>query len=257
MNPKNIKWAWGACGKHPSAKDYFRLNINSSLFQAFERWTEKGFDSVSNDLKDGKKLCSWRFWAKGIKKGQIVCGLVKTSSDSIGRPYPLLVVGAGFIAGWEDNWDILTETFEAIWQRIEYISTRRFSNLEDFKAEINVLRDLPLQYGKIKADREVSRSISEGDNHRNQLKPGNEVGFTNNLEMLAREKALILLLENQDSMEVSDSIRRAQYRFRSAGISLPNAVFIGGSASRQFLAIFGRSIKTQDFVRLWTLPGDD
>ena len=64
-------------------------------------------------------ICSWRFWAKGANKKALVCGVARDSSDSVGRPYPLLVVGTGPLADWEDEWELLPAACENTWNQMD------------------------------------------------------------------------------------------------------------------------------------------
>ncbi|MCJ7581703.1 MAG: type VI secretion system-associated protein TagF, partial [Candidatus Aminicenantes bacterium] len=100
---KNI-WNWAVCGKHPVARDYFRISLSTSLLGAFESWFEKGYQVLSKQRKAARTVYSWRFWARGIKKGNLICGVGKDSGDSIDRRYPLLIMGDGFLDGWEEDW---------------------------------------------------------------------------------------------------------------------------------------------------------
>jgi len=88
-------------GKHPVAMDYFHLGTSAPLVNAFGAWIENGYQKVVSPARNGLALHSWRFWARGIQKGHIACGVVRDSSDSTGRPYPLLVMGIGKLPGWE------------------------------------------------------------------------------------------------------------------------------------------------------------
>ncbi|MDH4206598.1 MAG: TagF domain-containing protein, partial [Desulfobacteraceae bacterium] len=127
-------WDWAACGKHPVARDYLRFGLTTSLLVAFESWFEKGYQIRSQRSIQSEN--SWRFWAKGLKKGNLVCGVGKDSSDSIGRQYPLLIMGDGFLEGWEEDWNLLHYVFEKTWDQMEDISSRRYDDLKDLENEV-------------------------------------------------------------------------------------------------------------------------
>ena len=84
---QNRKWNWAAVGKHPSAKDYIRIGGGSALLDAVAQWSANGYHELSPGKTQQPVYRSWRFWLKGIKKGSIICGLGRDSSDSIGRPF--------------------------------------------------------------------------------------------------------------------------------------------------------------------------
>jgi type VI secretion system protein VasJ len=92
-------WEWSATGKHPAALDYFQLGSKAPLVNAFAGWIEDGYQKLLTRKRTGSTFCSWRFWAKGIRKGYIACGVGCNSSDSAGRPYPLMVMGIGRLSG--------------------------------------------------------------------------------------------------------------------------------------------------------------
>jgi type VI secretion system protein VasJ len=51
------------------------------------------------------------------------CGLGRDSSDSIGCPYPLLIMGEGRLKGWEKRWSQLPVQLNRTWKRMESIVT--------------------------------------------------------------------------------------------------------------------------------------
>jgi hypothetical protein len=61
-------WHWGACGKHPVARDYFKISHKTPVFDAFESWIEKGYAALAKRQKLDPEVYSWRFLAKGLKK---------------------------------------------------------------------------------------------------------------------------------------------------------------------------------------------
>ena len=110
-------WKWTACGKHPSAGDYFKFGNDDLMVREFTGWIEDGYHQLLLSSPKRSRLCSWRFWVKGQKKNAIVCGICRDSSDRMGRPFPLIVIGKGKVPGWEDHWDLLPLIFENIWSR--------------------------------------------------------------------------------------------------------------------------------------------
>lgn len=89
------KWQWVICGKHPGLKDYFQLGPNLPMVAALADWIEKGYRGVAGARTLASNLLSWRFWAAGPDRNTLLCGILRDSSDSVGRPYPLLVAGSG------------------------------------------------------------------------------------------------------------------------------------------------------------------
>lgn len=59
-----IIWKWAAYGKHPAAKDFFKLGQFGPLVQDFSRWVEKGYQLFAARKKFSQN--SWRFWTRGL-----------------------------------------------------------------------------------------------------------------------------------------------------------------------------------------------
>lgn len=243
-------WNWAICGKHPVAMDYFRVSLTTPLLLAFESWIEKGYLMLSNQRKPARSFYSWRFWAKGLKKGSLVCGVGKDSSDSIGRPYPLLIMGDGTLDGWEDDWDLLPQAFEKIWDQIEYISSRRFDNLKDLENEVCAIKNPSHGWLELK-----SQNTNQGilQSPANALTISIDSGeIREKLDCLAKKMEVLVPL---DSQAEEDPLRMAGQwssllKVHSSGV--PNAVFLGGVPEKHFLAVFNRSLTANDFVSLWS-----
>ena len=92
---KGPTWCWAAVGKHPVAADYIRLGNSTSLLDAVADWVAKGYDELLRMDGRSQDSHSWRFWLRGVKKDTLICGLCRDSSDRIGRPYPLMIMGEG------------------------------------------------------------------------------------------------------------------------------------------------------------------
>ena len=129
-------WMWGAFGKHPVAKDYFSIGPNSPIIRAFSDWVEKGYRHLVSNEQGDQAPCSWRFWVKGGGKDALSCGLLKDSSDRVGRRYPFLMMGTGVIKGRHHHWHLLPITFDQTWSQMEFLSTRRFSTFQELEEAV-------------------------------------------------------------------------------------------------------------------------
>jgi type VI secretion system protein VasJ len=132
-------WRWAAAGKHPAARDFMEAGETFPLFDALCQWVEKGYGTgtAGNGVTD---LRSWRFWARGGKRNVVACGLLKDSCDTIGRPYPLLVMGAGELEGWETHWDLLPLACETTWGHMESFATRMYPSFHELEAALAGMR---------------------------------------------------------------------------------------------------------------------
>ncbi len=129
-------WAWGAAGKHPVARDYIAIGAQTPLLKAFADWMESGYSALQ---ERPQQACSWRFWARGMKKQELVCGLLRDSNDSVGRPYPFLIFGTGPLDGWEETWELLPYVFEGIWSRMEYVGSKKSFDVSALESDLGML----------------------------------------------------------------------------------------------------------------------
>ena len=143
-------WNWCFYGKHPAAKDYFTIGEHATMAQAFIDWVQGGYLPLIGKKEKPGISNSWRFWSRTPVKGQLICGLVRSSCDAIGRTYPLLMIGAGPLEGWEKNWDVLPFACEKVWQQLEHISTRQHSTLERLKQGMKLLKPPDNQWTELR-----------------------------------------------------------------------------------------------------------
>jgi type VI secretion system ImpM family protein len=239
-------WEWSAMGKHPVAMDYFQLGVSAPLVNAFGAWIENGYQKVVTPTRNGLALHSWRFWARGIQKGHIACGVARDSSDSTGRPYPLLIMGIGKLPGWEENWDLLSFLFEEIWSQIECLASRRFADLKQLESEISRIQVTAEDWAG------CPDHVPE------------EKGYPH-LSSDVQKAAEALLTRNEcyvsiNSKQGSDTALVARYwncAVKSRTDIVPNAVFMGGTPEKSYLAIFTRSLTSSDFAQLWSASSED
>lgn len=240
-------WHWAVCGKHPLGKDYFQLHVRTPLQSAFATWMDKGFSALPKYSEARRAICFWRFWAKGVKKGQMVCGFLKASSDGIGRPYPLLIVGTGACNGWEKNWAFLPRHLETRWQQIEYVASRRFDSLQELGNAVRRIappgQDCAEDMGN---DEVVSEDRMPADTH--SIPEDFEYAVTRFKE----EQALWIPLEGKASLEGSRRAVLWGLQLKKHGADAPQAFFLGGTPGKAFLVVFARPVNAEDFVRLWS-----
>jgi len=243
-------WNWAICGKHPVAMDYFRISLKTPLLLAFESWIEKGYLILSNRRTPIRSVYSWRFWAKGLKKGNLICGVGKDSSDSIGRPYPLLIMGAGTLDGWEDDWDLLPHTFEKTWDQIEYISSRRFDNLKDLENEVCAIKNPSHDWLKLKSQYRNQGKLQSSAKALTTSKDSGDIREQAN--RLAKEKEVLVPLDSQAEKDPLTMAGLWCSLLKSHSSGTPSAVFMGGIPEKNFLVLFNRSLNSSDFVQLWS-----
>jgi type VI secretion system protein VasJ len=243
-------WDWAACGKHPVARDYLRIGLTTSLLVAFESWIEEGYQILKNRQTSDKSLYSWRFWAKGIKKGSLVCGVAKESSDSIGRPYPLLVMGDGILEGWEEDWDLLHDVFENTWDQIESIFSKHYDDLKNLENEVCTIENPCHYWLELKSKNRIPSKPESLVNALTISMSHDEI--REKVRYLSNKMEVHIPLDNQTIGDPSNMADLWCSLLKSHSSGVPSAVFMGGIPEKNFLILFNRSLNTNDFVRLWS-----
>lgn len=224
------------------------------MVKAFSGWVEKGFQAMSAQKPPPMQLCSWRFWAKGTTRDAIVCGLCRDSSDSVGRPYPLLIVGTGSFSGWADAWDLLPRACEKTWSHMEYLSAKRFVDFRQLEDEVRHLKPPERDWSVLRAE-----SLGEA---RSGSNPYGDASFAlteavkRRLAALSQEIDFVVPLNEgpADDSYKQACVWHAELKALRKDI-IPNAVFMGGTSKGTYLAVFRRALTPADFVRLWLGDG--
>jgi type VI secretion system protein VasJ len=250
MRSKN-SWNWGAYGKHPVGKDYFRAGPEDPFLHAFSDWIENGFRKLNPEKNANPLICSWRFWARGYKKGSIACGVVRDSSDSIGRPYPLLIMGTGPLKGWENHWDLLPLAFEKTWVQIEHLATGRFVDFKQMEDEVRSIKPPGFDWKVLEHQREFPEEIEPSSNGRSRW------------DLPELEKRIISLREKPETFiplrggrpdDHFDFVSLLHFLVKKNHTgAVPNSIFMGGVPDNTYLAVFMRPLAPTDFVRLWSV----
>jgi hypothetical protein len=167
----------------------------------------------------------------------------------MGRPFPLIVIGNAKVPGWEDHWDLLPLIFENIWSQIEYLTSRRLTDVGQIEKEI---RQIKLQkpdwsgmsYKRVYPDEFAQESGEDRiSQYRNKADQGADT-------LLQQHEFWVTL----SSVKGADPFMLAGVWNRALKARLkivPTTVFMGGIAEKSFLAIFKRSLTKNDFVKLW------
>ena len=248
-------WQWAAFGKHPTAKDYFRLGQESPFVEGLFGWVEKGYQLLTTNENATPDFCSWRFWVREAGKNSLVCGLVRVSSDSLGRPYPLVIMGSGPLKNWQDNWDLLPFAAERTWRQIEYLAANLFTDFKKLEEEILTIRPPDANWsGHADKRKALNRVGSSLDPYASFL----DIRELKRLAAANAEKAEVFI--SLDRGPCDDKIMHVSLWHllaRESLKALPNAMFMGGTLDKAYLAVVKRPLKPTDFIQLWSVssPG--
>jgi type VI secretion system protein VasJ len=245
-------WRWTAQGKHPAAGDYFRLGENLPLLQAFAGWVHQGYQALASKRSSpvaGHR--SWRFWARGSTRGQLAGGLLKDSSDRHGRPFPLLLVGTGPLAGWEDHWNLVPFAYEGSWNQMERICTRGYGTLREFETEIQKIRAPSPDWSVFQAHKEEieKTAATGGAMPRLQLED-----LEKRARHLSRQSEILISLTEGPTDDQFALVSLWHSLLRAGAPGVPNVVLMGGTGEAAFLILLQRPLGPDDFAWLWSGP---
>ena len=231
---KPTDWQWAAHGKIPAARDFFTIGNELSVFKAFFAWMDRGCQQL-NDRDPLEKNCSWRFWVKGSKKNQLLCGIIKNSSDQIGRPFPLMLIGSGSLKNWEKHWDNLPAACEGLWTELEYLTTKRYDGLEQLAADLRLLKPRDDAWKQPVPKETACREFIEEASRLNDLQKNKELFIPLNSDLVTPELAINCFHDY----------------FKNNYENIPNSIFLGGRPENLLFVVFDRGLATDDFLRLW------
>lgn len=241
LNRHNNIWCWKAIGKHPAAADYINLNSGTPLMDAIAEWVTKGYDGLVARGSASNGPYSWRFWFRGSKRGTLVCGVGRDSSDRIGRPYPLLVFGEGPLKGWEKRWMMLPLVLDRTWAQIERMASQRFSDLHELGEALKQLTPPQLETAPNDADLHTA-----GDT------PG-PAKVERYRQALRQDGRVVVPLSESGNVEPGLAAMQWQGSLGACCPEAPRAVFLGGHPQRAFLALVQQPLATADFMTLWSV----
>jgi type VI secretion system protein VasJ len=240
---RNKNWIWCVRGKHPGLKDYFSLGADSPMLAAFADWIEKGYRGLAEHSSSLGSLISYRFWLGGPHPGALVCGVVKDSSDSVGRPYPLILIGMGPLRDWENHWDQLPMAFEAAWCQLESISTRIYRDFKQLDGDLRTMKPPSAEWGAGAGGTESCGSGSGGE--------GSVQEEEDTLIQRMASDVLYLPVAGDRFGDSTSGVRKLHAILRTFRRDIPKAVFMGGKPTLTRLVVFRRPLLAEDFGRLW------
>lgn len=239
-------WIWQASGKHPVAADYLRLGATDPLLQALADWVDAGFRNWVVPQEKRPANHSWRFWAKGPGKKILICGVSRDSSDRLGRIYPLSLVGAGPLPGWESNWDLLPYTLENTWRQLEQLSAKRVLAASHLEEGLGTIWVPTADWTEIRLrHRPGNNPQADLERYLEPLRP-----FLGRLSQEA--EGMISLIDGSHEAQ-QEQVALSHRLLKERLNALPCAVFVGGVPEKTSLAFFRRPLRVEDFASLWSV----
>ena len=254
LNTKK-KWEWCATGKHPAGRDYFKTDGRHSLLNAFTEWMEKGYQQLKTRPDFGRTLYSWRFWSKGALPDTLVCGIIRDSSDGLGRPYPLLIMGTGPLLKWQSYPELLPFALEKTWKQMESVGVGRYADIQSLKEEIYRLAPPEADW------KSLNRHLAEAERLNADVSVQHPDEAIKRLlligEPVSKSDPLFIEIKNAITENSSDMAGRYGLQLKKQAVDLPSAFVMGGIPQKSYLAFFFRPLGVRDFIRLWSAGSDD
>lgn len=245
------QWSWTAYGKHPSTKDYITIGREGAVFSALSNWIDSGFRSMNRDMVKGREL-SWRF-ITNTAGDNLVCGVLKNSRDSMGRTFPLLVMGSGYLKDWADYWNYIPFACEKVWTRAEHVGAENSCNIDE-------LEDLVGQIGKPDEnyDNYKDQMSRLKDMYTNASDPDFNQAFNNklnNIDGILRNDCFLFNFGNigMNSLMSLFSVTRLLNVVKNRTPRPPTMVFWGGGHDDSWICLLKRPLKLEDFQMIWTI----
>jgi type VI secretion system protein VasJ len=223
---------FSALGKHPAFDDFFNLNIGSPLAAALSSWVKNGAKLAGNQ-EAHKMVHSFRFWMRGIQRDELVLGLIRDSSDRMGRPYPLLIMGKGIVENRDKRWQHIFCGYESVYRAFEELAAFRHEDFRAFETKLS-------RVGFV-------ASSSRHDPDGSRLADVIPAWFRMNRGKEWMTLPIASLLAKADSIPRAGE-DRGMFRKKP---EVPAAVFLGGVPENSVLTIYRRPLNTYDFSRLF------
>lgn len=237
-------WGWSAVGKHPAAKDFLSLGQDHALLAAFARTVNKAHRRVVGRTRSPGLLGSWDFWSAGAEGDFLVCGRVSGSTDSLGRPYPFLVLGYGIVRDWATDWDLLPLVLDRTWAGMAGLSRNSF---ESVKTLSDALAALPPPSGDLSDLAGIQRQVIE-----------QAIRDFGSAEKDMRRQTMAFEARRDISLTIPGGLEHSgicywHYMIKRyvASHPTPRAVFFGGGETDKELHLFKRPVGHGDLAGLW------
>jgi type VI secretion system protein VasJ len=243
-------WQWHASGKHPIFRDFFRMGSEDPVLKAFADWAGGGFRQLVSDrgATGVRGDHSWRFWSHSPKKDILICGIGRDSSDSLGRPHPLMIVGSGPLVGWESNWDLLPFALEDIWSQFEYLACGRVQEFRQLEQGISRIRQPSSDWLALAHQRNLAGTMDASL----YIAKDPQV-MVNQVKQLLDTGTTVIPLYTETNVDSFFLAGYWNFALKAHLKNVPNAVFMGGILEKSFLVLFNRPLTTEDFLGLWNM----
>lgn len=255
---KSKKWKWATFGKHPSLPDYFYSGGDDPLFLSIQNWMDRGYQRVYDRLSESTLTSSWRFWIKNPSRHFIACGVVRDSSDSVGRRYPICLMGYGYLNQWEHHLPLLPIACEKTWSDMENLSRKNLSGYKQLKQDVENIK-APLNHWNAfsKKIENVSKQGAISQPVNRQLPENQLIKYIDKKLNVESRRNFILSVKDSGNGGVWETMTLFHSFYHKHLGDIPNAVFMGGRPNESYISVFRKALSVEDFVQLWSISGSE
>jgi type VI secretion system ImpM family protein len=240
-------WRFAAFGKHPSAGDYISLGAPTPLLKGFSSWMEKGYGQIPPELRSQQGL-DWQFWARG-PNAKLICGLLTSSRDKHGRPYPLMIAGEGRVPESVKDWDLIPLACAVTWRHLARLHDEHLDTIKALKRRVARIKGPESPWAGFREQRDAVKNMEISP-----TLPGTHSDFMNkmnNVDGLARKKRFFLGLDVGDPNDCLVPVTKFLILLKNRSKIGPGTAFLGGNGRRKRLYLLNDSLDMDDFMVLW------
>jgi type VI secretion system ImpM family protein len=235
LGPSARTWCWRAAGKHPVAGDFVEVGQGTPLTDALADWMTRGYLALQRGGSLSPVPCSYRFWMQGGRKGRLICGLARDSSDRIGRPFPFMITGEGPLEGWEQRWVELPLLLDGCWRRLERIASQRYEHMHELAMDISGIGVPDPENGATGR----GETVADGN------------GSCKGPEGRQIRGCHIIALDDPAEPDPASAVVKKHRALAACGAAAPVAEFMGGTAHRTYLVLILQPLRAETFELLW------
>jgi len=129
-----MQWRRSFWGKHPSFKDYIRIQADEHMIDVLIQWIDKWWQSANGqELYEDRQQWSC-FWMAPPKAAKLICGRIALSRDAAGRTAPVLCTMSGALPrSARHSWEMLSLHCLGAWQAMADLMGEGFASFAEFK----------------------------------------------------------------------------------------------------------------------------
>lgn len=242
------KWQWALFGKSPVAADFLKIGTPSPLMLSFSKWVDKGFETLCPEDRILTGFI-WKFWAKGPNK-ELVCGLITPSRDSLGRPYPMLIIGSGDHAVLTKHWNLIPCALNDTWKQMERLAQTRAPDLSTLQHQLKKVPAPLKKLEDLRAACDAHRKLKIGGNG---LQGSSDyINKLNNIETLTRLNSFSMKIDIGEQIDPMIPVLKVVQLLKTRSIQAPQVVFWGNKDKDRRLFYLKRTLCIDDFYSVWT-----